>query len=81
MSTQDTSGQSEKPSASLPIIMRRDFPPRTICAPKLLASDLRERLQSTYGEFFIRTIEEDEVQVSTDIYDLARPLFKPSKPR
>ena len=81
MSNRDTSGQSDNQSSSLPIVMRRDFPPRTICAPKMLASDLRERLQSTYGEFFIRTIEEDEVQVSTDIYDLARPLFQPGKPR
>ena len=62
--------------STLPIIMRRDFPPRTICAPRSLASELRVRLQSTYGEFFIRTIEANEVQVSTDIYNLARPLFK-----
>ena len=68
----------------LPIVLRKDFPKRTIHAPHNVAEDLRDRLKKTYAQFSVITIDEQELQVSSDIYDLTQDLrggSTPNKPR
>lgn len=64
----------------LPIVLRKDFSSRTIRAPHHIAEDLRERLKKTYAQFSVITIDEQELQVSSDIYELTRPIISPEFP-
>ena len=71
-------------SHQLPIVLRADFPTRTIRAPHSVAEDLRNRLKKTYAQFSVITIDEQELQVSSDIFDLTQNLrdgSTPNKPR
>ena len=61
-------------TGKLPIVLKKDFPVRTIHAPHFVAEELRTRLSKTYAQFSVITIDEQEVQVSSDIFGLTLPL-------
>ena len=71
-------------TGKLPIVLKKDFPARTIHAPHFVAEELRTRLARTYAQFSVITIDEQEVHVSSDIFELTVPLQEPvfrNKPR